>query len=471
VATPQAVREKKIAAAASVSSAVVLVGLKVYLTVATGSLGVLSEALHSSLDLVAAVITYLSVRVSDKPADANHTYGHAKVENFSAFIETGLLLLTSLYIIWEAFQRLLFKDVHLKPSFVAIVILFGALLIDVVRSRALYRAARKHHSEALEADALHFSTDVWSTAVVIAGLAAVWAGERFGLPWLRYADPIAALVVAGVVIWVGSQLGRRTMDALLDAAPVGLQQRIGEAVSRLDGVLSADRVRVRRAGHRHFVDVTIGVPRTHSFEQVHAISDAVEKRVQEIVESDVMVHMEPRAHAGEDLFDWIRVLAQRRGLAIHELAAHEMAGRLFIELHLEVDETLSLREAHHRATELEEDIRVSFGGASGGAPEVTIHIEPFGPRIPTAAEQDELAAAVQQFLNSQRPQYTGLVNCHEVRVRNVDNRMVISCHCALDGDLSITRVHDITQALEDRVREKFPQVDRITIHPEPTEES
>ena len=114
---------------------------------------------------------------------------------------------------------------------------------------------------------------------------------------------------------------------------------------------------------------------------------------------------------------------------------------------------------------------MSFGGASGGAPDVTIHIEPFGARIPTAAEQDELAAAVQQFLNAQRPQYAGLVNCHEVRVRNVDNRMVVSCHCALDGDLSITRVHDITQALEDRVREKFPQVDRITIHPEPTEES
>ena len=447
-----------------------LVTLKVYLTVATGSLGVLSEALHSSLDLVAAVITYLSVRVSDKPADADHTYGHAKVENFSAFIETGLLLLTSLYIIWEAFQRLLFKDVHLRPSLVAIVVLFGALLIDVVRSRALYRVAQKHRSEALEADALHFSTDVWSTAVVIAGLAAVWAGERFDLPWLRYADPIAALVVAGVVIWVGSRLGKRTMDALLDAAPVGLQQRIGDAVGGLDGVLSADRVRVRRAGNRHFVDVTIGVPRTHSFEQVHAISDAVEKRVQEIVESDVMVHMEPRAHAGEDLFDWIRVLAQRRGLAIHELAAHQLGGRLFVELHLEVDEKLSLRDAHRRATELEEDIRESLT-AEDKAPDVTIHIEPFGARIPTAAEQDELAAAVQQFLNSRRPSDDGLVNCHEVRVRNVDNRMVVSCHCALDGDLSITRVHDVTQALEDRVREKFPQVDRITIHPEPTEES
>ena len=463
-------REKKLAALESVGSSLLLVGMKVFLALATGSLGILSEALHSSLDLISTVITYLSVRISDKPADADHQFGHGKVENFSSLVVTGLLIAASAYIIWEAIQRLLFREVHIEPSLLAILILGLTIVVDLVRSRALTRVAKKYRSEALEADALHFSTDIWSTLVVMLGIGVVWAGERFGVPWLRYADPIAALVVSGVIIWVGSVLGRRSADALLDAAPMGLQQHIGDAVARLDGVLSADRVRVRRAGNHHFVDVTISVPRTHSFEQVHAISDAVEKQVQEIVESDVMVHMEPRAHAGEDLFDWIRVLAQRRGLAIHELAAHQLGGRLFVELHLEVDEKLSLRDAHRRATELEDDIRESLA-AEDKAPGVTIHIEPFGARIPTAAEQDELAAAVQQFLNSQRPPDAGLVNCHEVRVRNVDNRMVVSCHCAMDGDLSITRVHDVTQALEDRLRESFPQVDRITIHPEPTEES
>ena len=181
------------AALGSIGSAVVLVGLKVFLTAATGSLGVLSEALHSGLDLIAAILTWLSVRVSDRPADSGHTYGHGKIENFSAFVETGLLLATSVFIIVEAFVRLLFKEVHLEPSLLAIMILVFAMGIDLVRSRALARVAREYPSEALEADALHFSTDVWSTLVVILGMATVWFGQYTGITWLRNADPIAAL--------------------------------------------------------------------------------------------------------------------------------------------------------------------------------------------------------------------------------------------------------------------------------------
>lgn len=465
------IREKKVAALASVGTAVVLVSLKVFLTAATGSLGILSEALHSGLDLVAAIITYLSVRVSEKPADADHTYGHAKVESFSAFAQTALLLLTALYVIWEAFHRLITREVHIQPSLLAIVILGLMAGMDVVRARALDRVARKYRSEALEADALHFSTDVWSTLVVMFGIICAWVGRRSGMEWLDYADPIAALAVAGVIIWVGARLGRRTMDALLDAAPAGLQQRIAQAVAELDGVLSADRVRVRRAGRHHFVDVTIGVPRTHSFEQVHAISDAVEHRIQQLVDSDVMVHMEPRMHAGESLFDAVRLLAQRRGLAIHEVTAHEFDGRLFVELHLEVQESLSLREAHRRATELEEDIRRSVAGPGNREAEVTIHIEPLGAQIPPGEEMKGLGAAVQQYVHSLRADYPELLDCHEVNVRSVERKIVVTCHCAMHGGLPITRVHDVTQALEDSVRSRFPQIERITIHPEPPDES
>jgi len=479
--TVEGVREKKLAALGSVGSAVVLVSLKVFLAVVTGSLGILSEALHSSLDLIAAIITYLSVRVSDRPADETHLYGHGKVESFSAFVETGLLLLTSVYIIWEAFQRLFFREVHIRPSLLAIGILGFALLVDAVRSRALGRVARKYLSDALEADALHFSTDVWSTLVVIAGIATVWLGERIGAPWLRYADPIAALAVAGVIIWVGSRLGKRTLDALLDAAPAGLQQRVARAVNKLDGVLGAERVRVRRAGNRHFVDVTISVPRTASFEQVHAISDAVERRVAEIIPADVMVHMEPRAQTGEHLFDAIRATAQRRGLAIHELSAHQFDGRLFIELHLEVDERLSLRAAHRRASELEEEIRrlpafaTRTTEGANGTPEVNIHIEPLGTHIAAAdqtpGQMRELSRAVEEHINRLRSEYHELVDCHEVKVRQVEHKILVSCHCAMDGSLPITDVHDVTAVLEDRVKEKFPQIFRVTIHPEPVEES
>ncbi len=481
VSISEATREKKLAALGSVGSAVVLVSLKAFLAVVTGSLGVLSEALHSGLDLVAAIITYLSVRVSDQPADAKHPYGHGKVENFSAFVETGLLLLTAVYIIWEAFQRLFFREAHIQPSLLAIGILGFALVLDVVRARALGQVARKYSSEALEADALHFSTDVWSTLVVIAGVAVVWLGGRLGAPWLGYADPIAALAVAGVIIWVGSRLGARTLDALLDVAPAGLQQRVAEAVGELDGVLAVDRVRVRRAGNRHFVDVTISVPRTASFEQVHAISDAAERRIGEIMPADVMVHMEPRARAGEHLFEAIRATAQRRGLPIHELSAHQVDGRLFIELHLEVEEHLSLREAHRRASELEEEIRRlpavadEATNAAGDAAQGNIHIEPLGTRVAAAdhtpSEMQELSRAVERHINSLRREYHELADCHEVRVRQVEHKILVSCHCAMEGNLPITQVHDVTAALEDRVKEQFPQIFRVTIHPEPIEES
>jgi cation diffusion facilitator family transporter len=462
--------EKRSAALLSVGSAVLLVSLKAFLVIRTGSLGVLSEALHSGLDLIAAVITFLSVRVSDEPADERHPYGHGKFENFSAFVETGLLLLTALYIIYEAFDRLFFHTVDIQPSITAIMVLLVALAIDITRARALKHVARKYSSEALEADALHFSTDIWSTIVVIAGIGLVWAGEIWNQPWLSYADALAGLAVAAVILWVGSQLGRRTMDALLDVAPKGLQQEIAMAVARMDGVLDVDRVRVRRAGSRHFVDATVSVARTASLEQVHALSDAIEKRIGEIVPSDVMVHAEPRAPQGEHLFEAIRAVAQRMGLAIHDVTALLHDGQLFIELHLEVDENLSLRDAHRQATELEDEVRKLRDGPT----DVTIHIEPLGRHIATpdsdAGEMKLLSKAIEQFLNSLPSEFDELVNCHDVRVRQVEHHILASCHCTMRGVLPITQVHDVTAALEDRVKEKFPQIYRVTIHPEPVEE-
>jgi len=463
-------REKRRAALLSVGSAVLLVSLKAFLVLRTGSLGVLSEALHSGLDLLAAVITFLSVRVSDEPADERHPYGHGKFENFSAFVETALLLLTALYIIYEAFDRLFFHSVHIRPSVTAILVLLVALAIDLTRARALKHVAQKYSSDALEADALHFSTDVWSTIVVISGIGLVWAGETWNLPWLGYADALAGLAVAALILWVGSQLGKRTMDALLDVAPKGLQQEIAMAVGRMDGVLDVDRVRVRRAGNRHFVDATVSVARTASLEQVHALSDAIEKRIGEIVPSDVMVHAEPRAPQGEHLFEAIRAVAQRMGLAIHDVTALQHAGQLFIELHLEVDENLSLRDAHRQATELEEGIRKLRDGST----DVNIHIEPLGRHIATpdsgAGEMKQLSRSIEDFLNTLPTEFGELVNCHDVRVRQVEHHILASCHCTMRGALPITQVHDVTATLEDRVKGKFPQIYRVTIHPEPVEE-
>ena len=253
----------------------------------------------------------------------------------------ALLILTALYIIYEAFSRLFFHSVHIQPSLTAILVLCAALAIDFTRARALNKVAAKHISEALEADALHFSTDVWSTIVVILGVALVWAGNFWNLPWLSYADSLAALAVAGVILWLSSQLGRRTLDALLDAAPEGLQNEITGAIGQMDGVLRVERVRVRRAGNRHFVDATVAVPRATNLERVHALTDAIEKRVSQIVPADVVVHTEPRAPDNEDLFESIQAVAQRMGHPIHDISAYQQGDNLFVELHLEVDENLS----------------------------------------------------------------------------------------------------------------------------------
>jgi cation diffusion facilitator family transporter len=462
--------EKKRAAILSVGSAFLLLSLKTFLVVRTGSLGVLSEALHSGLDLLAAVITFLSIRVSDQPADERHPYGHGKFENFSAFVETGLLVLTGFYIIYEAFDRLFFHSVHIEPSVTAILILLVALSIDLTRARALEHVAKKYSSDALEADALHFSTDVWSTIVVIVGIVLVWAGNTWKLPWLSYADAIAGLIVAAVIFSVGAQLGRRTLDALLDAAPQGLQQEIAHAISRMEGVLDVGRVRVRRAGNRHFVDATVSVPRTATLEQVHALTDAIEKRIGEIVPADVMVHAEPRAPQGEDLFEAIRAVAQKSGLAIHDLSAVQQDGQLFIELHLEVNENLSLADAHRQATELEDQIRQLRHGPI----EVNIHIEPLGSHIATpdagVGEMKQLSRTIEEFLNKLPSEFDELVNCHDVHARQVEHHILVSCHCTMKGILPITQIHDVTAVLEDRLKEKFPQIYRVTIHPEPFEE-
>jgi len=459
--------EKRMAALLSVGSATLLVSLKTFLVYRTSSLGVLSEALHSGLDLVAAIITFLSIRVSDRPADERHPYGHGKFENFSAFVETGLLALTALYVIYEAFDRLFFRSVHIQPSWIAFVVLGIALAIDMTRARKLSHVAKRYSSEALEADALHFSTDVWSTIVVIAGIGFVWAGEYWNLPWLIYADAVAGLIVAGVILWVGSRLGMRTLDALLDAVPVGLQDQITQAVRRMEGVQAVHRVRVRRAGNRYFVDATVSVPRTASLEQVHAWSDAIEKRVSEVVPADVVVHAEPQAPPAENLLESIRATAQRMGHAIHDLSVHQQGGTLFVELHLEVNEQLSLRNAHAQATALEEAILALPEHPT----EVNIHIEPMGSGIATtktsAGEMKELERSIEEFVNQLPAEFDELVNCHQVRVRQVEHRILASCHCVMKGELSVTDVHDVTAALEDRVKEKFPQIFRVTIHPEP----
>src|SRR2546427_20269 len=357
--SPESMRaEKRAVAGNSVLAAFAITALKIVVGFTTGSLGILSEAAHSGLDLIAALVTYFSVSVSDKPADADHQYGHGKVENFSAFVETGLLLLTCAWIIYQAVERMFFRKVDVEPSIAAFAVMLVSMGVDSWRSRALGRIAQKFDSQALEADALHFSTDIWSAGVVVLGLALVVVGRNLHVDWLQDADPIAALFVAGVVVSVSWRLARRTIDALLDAAPAGVRAQITDAILHVEGVLEVDRVRIRRAGNRYFVDLAVGLARTVTFQRSEQLVSAVTDAVHRVLpDADVTVQPLPRAQRSENVFDRIRAVATRHNLNVHDISVQDLASRLHVEQHVELDERMTLKDAHDKVTELEADMR------------------------------------------------------------------------------------------------------------------
>lgn len=445
-------------------AALFITALKMLVGITTGSLGILSEAAHSGLDLIAALLTYFSVGVSDKPADADHQYGHGKIENFSAFVETGLLLVTCAWIIYEAVQRLFFRRVEIEPSAAAFAVMLLSMGIDWWRSRALGKIANKYDSQALEADALHFSTDVWSAGVVVLGLLLVLAGRTYHVDWLRDSDPIAALFVAGVVISVSWRLARRTVDALLDAAPPGVRSQIYDAVGRLEGVLEVDRIRIRRAGNRYFADLTVGLARTVTFQRSGQLAAAVSEAVHKILpDADVTVQPLPRAQGSENIFDRIRAVATHRNLNVHDISVQDFGGRLHVEQHIELDERMSLKDAHDQVTELEADMRRDVPEIS----DILTHIE----SEPATIEKPEEVfrdAQLEQRLRSAAAQFPEILDIHDFSIKRVRGHLYVSCHCTLSDDLSLARVHDIQTELETRFKHDAPQLFRVLIHPEPS---
>jgi cation diffusion facilitator family transporter len=289
-------KEKTSAALSSVIAAIGLTTLKLLVGILTGSLGILAEAAHSGLDLVAALITFLAVRISGRPADNEHPYGHGKIENLSALFETLLLLATCAWIIYEAIQRLFFKPVEVEASIWAFLVMVISIVVDISRSRILSDAAKKHNSQALEADALHFSTDIWSSSVVIFGLAAVLVGELVpSLSFLKHADAVAALGVAMIVIYISLQLGRRTVMSLLDSSPANAIEQITAAVDAIPGISNCHKVRVRSSGPHYFVDLHMRMDGNTSLADVHDLTDQVTAAVRKILpQADVTVHPEPR---------------------------------------------------------------------------------------------------------------------------------------------------------------------------------
>ncbi len=457
-------REKRLVALSSVLAAIFLTGMKLVVGLATGSLGILSEAAHSGLDLVAAAVTFFAVRVSGRPPDREHTYGHGKIENLSALFETVLLLVTCIWIIYEASRRLFFgAEVEVQATVWSFAIMAISIVVDFSRSRVLMKAAKKYDSQALEADAIHFSTDIWSSSVVIVGLALVALAGRLGAGWLAKADAVAAMGVAGIVTYISIQLGSRTIAGLLDAVPPRLRDDVARAV-RVPGVLDVKKVRVRRSGPEAFADVELTVSRDTTFEEADEVAGSAEEAVRAVLPgADVMVHVVPVRASNENVLSTVRFLAARHGVGVHGIRLYDVLGHHSMDLHLEVNDKLSVQEAHGVASAFEQALRQTLPGII----RITTHIEPAGetPGVRAASPAD--ASRVIEVLRS-LPWDMGVESSpHDVRVDRLNGQLMLSFHVRLDAGQSITDAHSQTEQIEQALRSRLPELARITIHVEP----
>ena len=283
-------KEKERAAFLSILSAMFLTGFKLVVGIVTGSLGILSEALHSTLDLLSAIITFFAVKISDKPADDKHNYGHGKIENLSALIETVLLFVTCIWIVYEAIHRLVSGNFHIEITVWSYVVVVLSIIIDVNRSLMLHKVAKKHNSQALEADALHFSTDIWSSAVVLLGLIC----SQFDIMW---ADSVAAIGVAVIILTVSYRLGKSAIDVLLDKAPTDTLKIVSEVICHYPEIITVHDLKARTSGANTFIKFNIHLHHDLTICQVHELCDKLEKEIQSLIpRSEIYIHSEPHKH-------------------------------------------------------------------------------------------------------------------------------------------------------------------------------
>src|SRR4051794_37718026 len=302
--------EKRRVALHSMLAAAAMTLLKVAAGIVSGSLGVLSDAAHSALDLAGAALTFFSVRVSDKPADEDHTYGHGKIENISSLAEAALMVVSCAWIIWEAIKRILDHNAELHHSLWPVLVLLASIAVDWWRSRQLRAVAERTGSPALATDAFHFASDIWATLAVLVGLGASWLGAQWGVHWLREADPAAAIVVSLMIVRITFRLTRETLGVLMDQTSADTRRQIINAVERVPGVMAVEQARVRRAGAAHFADLTIALPRHFTFEHTGDLVRAATEAVQRVLpDADVVIHTVPRAGRADSIFDRVRAVA------------------------------------------------------------------------------------------------------------------------------------------------------------------
>jgi len=450
--------EKQKVAISSVIAAVFLTVLKLIVGLMTGSLGILSEAAHSGLDLVAAALTYFAVKIADKPADREHTYGHGKFENLSALFETLLLVVTCGWIIYEAVNRIFFHEVHIEVNFWSFAVIVTAIIVDYSRSRILFKAARKYNSQALEADALHFSTDILSSGVVIVGL----IGAGFGF---HKADAFAALVVSGIVMWISFRLGKRTIDMLTDRIPdVGLVDKVREEVLKIDGVVNCRNIRIRQAGSKSFVDMVVDIKRTIPFEQAHQIMNLIEERIKKMMQNvDIVIHAEPIETDDETVIDKIRMILIHSGMSAHNIEVQKVKDRYFVDLHLECKEKQTLEEAHEIANQIEDAIKNKIENVE----RISIHIDEESDMIKeTKIVNDKCEDMVQRIVSIARS-HKGVIDCKDITVMEIDGKYKVTMNCLLDKSLTLSEAHEIATTIENQIYLDIKEVSKVIVHAEP----
>jgi len=449
---------KQAVALASVIASAAMTAMKLTVGLMTGSLGILSEAAHSLLDMGAATLTWFAVRIGDRPADADHPWGHAKVENVSALIETGLLFLASAWILKEAVERLLHGVTDVEVTWYGIAVIVVSILIDVTRARALTKVARETGSAALEADALHFTSDIASSAMVLVGLGLT----AFGWP---QGDAVAAIGVAGFVCLAGWRLGRRTIDLLIDTAPEGIAEEVGAIAAAVPGVARVDTVRARPAGTTIYVEMVVRVGRGRSFGQVQQVRDQVKAAICAArPEIDPLVVAEPLSLDDEDVAETVRVAAVNRGVGIHDLALYTIGHKRHVGFDLEVDDTLSVREAHDIASEIEATLTAELGGDIG----IDIHIDPRRNRVDPGQEVDSAERArLTRLVEMVVARHPPGQDVHRLFAQRGPDGLYLSFHCRFPPEASILTVHDLTARMENELRGQLGDVVRVVVHAEP----
>ena len=443
----------------SVIAAVLLTVTKLTVGFYTNSLGVISEALHSSIDLIAAVMPLYAVKAAARPPDADHMYGHEKVESLSSLGETALLFITCAWIVYEAINRLFFHATDVTLGVEALLVMALSMVVDYTRSRALLRTAKKFKSQALEADAIHFSTDLISSGVVIVGILLTMAG-------LKNFDSISALGVAAVTAVIGYRLWKRSIHTLMDGAPAGLSDCIAEEIMTVPGIRRVDRVRVRESGAITFVEATVFIDQVLPIEQGHRLTEKVEQRIMvAIPNADVIVHAEPICLENASLGDRIRAegATMPEVRSVHNIViTDEPEGRL-VEFHVELDGEQTVKEGHDSASRLEEKV----ARLDPCIARVISHIEPVG----CLACRGEASELERELIQDTVDQIAGLFpevqRCRDIHVHSTDNGYRVFLCCQFDPQLSVNRAHEIATRLEGVIRSRHTEVDSVTIHLEP----